>query len=152
MKQPYFSRVKQLFFRIFKLRRWSDWDRVTSVYHHLLRMAKTLFVPQWQSAPPPEPFETVLQRLQLTETALKAKQQGLWRAVCMMLGVMSLCLLYSFYQCYQRHWIAAGLSSIIMCIAMAMAFRYHFWFFQIQQRRLGCSLRDWLWMGILRRR
>jgi len=25
----------------------------------------------------------------------------------------------------------------------SQAFRYHFWYFQIQQRKLGCTLEDW---------
>jgi intracellular multiplication protein IcmV len=42
---------------------------------------------------------------------------------------------------------------MVMClmvslVAFANAFRAHFWYFQTKQRKLGCTIQEWLNAGV----
>jgi intracellular multiplication protein IcmV len=58
---------------------------------------------------------------------------------------------YMTYEIYFGYFLGALLSLVVAFLALALAFRYHFWFFQIKQRRLGCSVSEWFNQTVWRR-
>jgi intracellular multiplication protein IcmV len=52
------------------------------------------------------------------------------------------------YQLFYGSYQAAIVSFIILWIALVLAFRYHFWYFQIKNRKLGCTVYEW-YRGLL---
>lgn len=43
----------------------------------------------------------------------------------------------------RAQWMGVFGSFIFMCVMLSLAFRYHFWLFQLKQQRLGCSIAEW---------
>ena len=41
------------------------------------------------------------------------------------------------------------LQAIDTLIALVLAFRYHFWYFQMKQHKLGCTFNEWYRQGLL---
>ena len=66
-----------------------------------------------------------------------------------MVSLAMMLFLYFLYNLFYGRYAAVLLSSIVMLLALVIAFRYHFWYFQIQQRKLGCTLSDWFWQGLM---
>jgi intracellular multiplication protein IcmV len=91
----------------------------------------------------PETFEEAVARLQLTDDELvKRRSQYLQLAVfCGFLGL--LVLGYSVYLFLLLDIAPAILSFLLALLVFIYAFRFHFWFFQIKHRKLGCTLREW---------
>ena len=111
------------------------------------RALTLLFIPQ--SPTQTETFKAAVKRLGLSEQDLVIKQQGLMRLVVLML-VLALGLLgYTVYQGIYGSILGVVVSLVLTLIALVMAFRYHFWWFQIKHRKLGCSLREWFHRGVL---
>jgi len=143
------SRVISLFNRIFKIRYWSDSDRVKGFFHYICEMFKRLFVVRPKQEK--ESFEVVKTRLNLTDEALLKKQRALFRLSLLMVVFAVLMLCSTVYQCFHGTVTAIFLSLVVSLLAGTFAFRYHFWYFQIRQKKLGCSLGEWFYQGLLGR-
>jgi intracellular multiplication protein IcmV len=89
-------------------------------------------------------FEEVVTKFALDEPSLQAKSKGLLRLSYTILAVTGFIFLYCIYQAVYGSWIGVMVAAVQVGIAAVLTFRYHFWAFQIQQRKLGCSFKDWL--------
>ncbi|NCT57070.1 MAG: type IV secretion protein IcmV [Legionella sp.] len=144
------SRMTSLFNRIFKFKYWSDAERVKSFFDYIKSLFQRLFTVQTQEAK--ESFKKVQSRLHLTDEALLAQQRSLFRLSMLMCMFGLFMLGYTVYQVFNGYFFAIILSFIVSLLAFAFAFRYHFWYFQISQKKLGCSIRRWFNQGLLRRK
>ncbi|WP_133127530.1 type IVB secretion system protein IcmV [Legionella nagasakiensis] len=147
MKKKSGSRIGKIVRSIFNVRGWADWDRVKGWTSYILLGIKRLFVPQHRDSR--VPFEVIQAQFNLTNSQLLAKQKALFRLCLLMILFAVLLLSYSIYLLVLGHILAFALSLIVTLIALVLAFRYHFWYFQIRERKLGCSLREWLRQGIM---
>ena len=97
-------------------------------------------------------FQAVLKQYNISEATLKRRQRGFLHLT--ILSALSLVLMLSYVTylliagSYRGAMVGTGVSGLLL----SMTFRYHFWYFQIQQRRLGCSFNEWFQQGILGRK
>lgn len=147
MKKKSESRISRVFKRVINIRSWMDWDRLKTSTSYLGTAIKKLFIPQ--EAEEKESFKEAVKNLNLSEVDLQNKQKSLFRLSMLMLGVAFVLLIYTGYQLYYIQLKAVLVSLIITLIALALAFRYHFWYFQIKKHKLGCSFKEWYKQGLL---
>lgn len=150
MKKPSHGRVKNMLSTAFNVRKWSDFDRMKGFTLYLENGIKNLFIPRRQIAV--QSFNEALKQYNIDEKALLKKRRGLFRLSMFMCIVALVLLIYSIYLAMFGSWHAALLSLVVMMLAWALAFRYHFWFFQIKQRKLGCTFKEWFHRGFLGRK
>lgn len=147
MKKKTGSRIGRVFKNVINIRYWSDWDRVKAFTSYLANGFKRLFVPSQATAA--ESFDEVIARMNITETDLTLKQKALLRLSIVMVAVAGLVLMYVGYQLFWGSFKAAIVSFVVVLIALVLAFRYHFWYFQIKKRKLGCTYEEWYKQGLL---
>lgn len=141
------SKFRALFNRIFNVRAWIDWDRIKAGGQYIEAGAKKIFVPA--PSRPVETFDEAQHRLKLSEADLAARARVLYR-MSVMMACLAVCLfLYVFYHIVYGTWHAALLTFALTLLASAMGFRYHFWYFQIKSRKLGCTVREWYRQGLM---
>lgn len=120
---------------------WIGWDGITRHTDSLRQTAKKIFIPM-----PPETIETFEEatiRLNLTAEDIEKRSVSLRRLRCIFLGFSALIFGYA---CYELWTASVWLGCVIFAITgipLAQAFRYDFWYFQIKNRKLGCSLKEW---------
>lgn len=141
------SRVVKIISGIFNVRYWFDWPRMRSFTLYLVNGFKRLFVPQKNTRS--ESFEDATKVLNLTDESLLVKQKSLFRLSMLMVISAALILGYAGYQLYVGSIRAFLVSLIVTLIALVLAFRYHFWYFQIKERKLGCTFNEWYRQGFL---
>ena len=88
-------------------------------------------------------FDKVVAKLNLSEEELKVRAHGLLRLGYIMSFMAFVLFCYTGYLIVYGSLKAVLISSIEMIVALALAFRYHFWHFQIYRRKLGCSVKEW---------
>ncbi|WP_419419302.1 type IVB secretion system protein IcmV [Legionella sp. D16C41] len=146
------SRVGTLLKTVFNVRAWTDFDRLSVFTQYLSNGFKFLFIPQKNETSANEAsasFREAMSAMNLTEADIAARQRGLYRLSLIM------CLAAFGFFCYAiYHFIYGGfygglISLALTFVALALAFRYHFWYFQIRERKLGCSFREWYRRGLL---
>ncbi|WP_133136588.1 type IVB secretion system protein IcmV [Legionella rowbothamii] len=147
MKKQSESRIVKLISSILNVRAWFDWERVRSFTLYLSNGFKRLFVPQQNKEV--ESFEEAATKLNLNDTTLMTKQKALFRLSIVMLIAAGLILGYAGYQLFYGSFMAVLVSLIVTLIALALAFRYHFWYYQIKSRKLGCTFDEWFRQGLL---
>jgi intracellular multiplication protein IcmV len=143
-KQPGFTNKMK---RVFNVRMWSDADRLKSFALYIVETAKLFFVPKKQEIT--ESFEEARVRLNLDEHALTAREKFLFRLSLLMVFFAVAFFMYAAYEFFNGYVLNGFLTLAVMCIALVLAFRYHFWYFQIRHRKLGCTFSEWLKQGLL---
>lgn len=147
MKKKSGSRIVRVFSRIINIRRWADWDRLKAYTLYLGNAIKRLFVPETPVRT--ESFDVAMKRLKITDADLLIKQKALLRLSVVMLCAASFIFIYAGYHLFYGTFRATLVSLVVMMIALALAFRYHFWFFQIKRRQLGCTFKEWFRQGLM---
>jgi len=146
MKNQSGSRTVNVITRIFNVKQWADWDRTKASTLYLANGIKKYLVPQRAKAT--ESFATAVKRLNLSDTELLKRQHGLLRSCLIMLVFAFFMFFYSMYLLYTLKIKAFCLSFVVMMLALTFAFRYHFWYFQMKKRKLGCSFKEWYEQGL----
>ncbi|MDF1758540.1 MAG: type IVB secretion system protein IcmV [Legionellaceae bacterium] len=137
------SRAKALFQRFFDYKAWSDWDRSRSIAFYFINMVKKIFVPQKINKENIKSFATVVEEMKLTEEDLIIKQKSLKKLCVIMLVTSFIFYVYSMYQVLYGSFLGVILSVVLTFVCLTLAFRYHFWYFQISNKKLGCTLKEW---------
>ena len=91
-----------------------------------------------------ETFEEAKERLGLSEENLQTTVHNYLLYALLFVVLGTLMILYSFYLIIGHKLFWGWLLSLsIAGLFYANDFRYHFWVFQIKQRKLGCTFEEW---------
>ncbi len=145
-----FSGIRKVTSKAFNVRAWVDYDRVKESSKGLGQLIKSLFITE--RAQYSETFEQAMQRLHLTEKDIQAKQREFLVLSTIMLVITLAVVAYFIYHLASLHIFGAIVSVAAMAVSASMAFRYHFYYFQTKQRKLGCTLKEWFIQGLLGRK
>lgn len=135
--------IKDYVISLFDIRGWADWDRLRGTSNYFLRVFRRLFTIRAVKPSQIKSFEQVIEEQGLTEETLQAQAKGLKRLYISMLLLAGCFYVYGMYELLYGGFLSVVLSLVLMFVSLALAFRYHFWYFQIQSRKLGCSLSEW---------
>ena len=147
MKSKSSSKTRGFIKRVVNPLAWVDFDRVRAGQRFVVNVCSTLFIPQDRT--PTETFAAAQKRLQLTPDDVFKRKRALFRTSLLMLLMACLIFIYTLYNLLYAHFLAAGLSLIVLSIALVLAFRYHFWYFQMKKQKLGCTLCEWFRQGLM---
>lgn len=122
--------------------------------NHLLRTANdisTLSRDLFTFKRPPlreETFEEAVARFNLSETDILQRQKAFGRLAAFYLFI-AVCLgVYASYLFYKAAWLPVLMTLVLILVACSFAFKEHFWYAQMRQRRLGLTFKDWLLFAI----
>lgn len=146
MKKRPFQRVGYVVKGIFDVRKWSDYDRVKSYTKYIGDAVKKLFIPQKVNKN--VSFEEAMAAAKMTNASLNIQQKALLRLSIIMCIFAAGFFGYAIYHMFYGSLRAVIISLVVMCIALTLGFRYHFWYFQIKNRKLGCTFSDWYHQGL----
>ena len=137
----FFQRAKKTVKPFINITRWLDMETLLQNGRGIAELARKLFIPA--KATYREDFEQAVQRLDLSENDIqqRIKQFSLYARV--FFSCTLLLLGYIIYLMAVGAFMAFFASFGLMMVTLGQAFRYHFWAYQMKQRRLGCRFSDW---------
>jgi len=144
LKMGFWSGFKKSFDFIFYIRpkKWFGWDSFKSTTLKTYDSIKNIY-----TIPTPsriESFNQAVMRHQLTENQIdKIKNRFYCFSIFFMAWAIAI-MIYAFEGFWQQQLMKGVVSLSLVCFLLAQAFRYHFWYFQICQKKLGCTFTDWL--------
>jgi len=121
--------------------KWIGASYLKQTVGHTFNFAKSLFIPK--KANRSESFDESLTRLNLSEEQLKAKENEFLRLFAFHLLLAFLTFCYCVYLFYKNNWSGGCTTLCLSLYPLAVAFRFHFWLFQIKNRKLGCTIQEW---------
>ena len=136
--------------RWFNVRAWCDYDRLAQGAFSLRDTIRLLFIPRTTTKK--EDFANAIEKLQFSEEDIQVRKHAFLRLTLIMSTMTLLIFCYSLYHLYEGHIRTFVMSVILSLIAAMLTFRYHFWYFQLTKKKLGCTLNEWFLEGFLRRK
>lgn len=122
--------------------KWMSWDYIQETSSRYKYLLKDIVIPK--KATRKETFEQACERLNLTEDDLTLRKTEFTRLFYFFLLAAIGIIIYSLWMAIK---VQIGSSLIGFCLALyalSQAFRYHFWLFQVKNRKLGCTVKEWL--------
>ena len=91
-----------------------------------------------------ETFDQAMTRLNLTEEDIVDRKNQYYFYAAIFLGLAFISFIFAFILLFRERTFAGFcLGLAVTALFSSQAFRYHFWYFQIKQRRLGCTFEEW---------
>lgn len=140
------SNTRKFFSSRFDFRGWIDWDRVNNGKNYVVDIIKPFVVPSPSKSA--ESFEEVQARMKLTDDDLTLRRQALLRIATLYLLVGIFLFLYVIYLALLGSIKSSIYAFVLDILSLVMAFRYHFWYYQIKSRKLGVSIKEWFSLGV----
>jgi intracellular multiplication protein IcmV len=131
----------------FNVRAWVGWDGISEGAKTIKTLASSLFVPAESTRT--ESFEDALARLQLTDDDILKQSKNFKRLFILFFIATIGLFVYAFTMLMTHAYVASLASFGLTALLFAQTFRYHFWWFQMKHRRLGCSFKEWFQQGVL---
>lgn len=125
----------------FRLDKWMSIEYIQETFDRTRMILSGIMTPKKSNKE--ETFEEALDRLGLSEEDLEQRRREFVR-LTISFGVIGVIVLgYGFYMLIQGHpWITL-ITAFLSIYAFSQAFHFHFWLFQIKNRKLGCSVMEW---------
>lgn len=123
---------------------WVGYKYLKNIANSIYAYVKSMLKGAHSKAVKKETFMQAVERLQLTEEDLQKKSRHFTHQIYFFLLLATCCLVYSFYLFFQAAIFAAIFSLFIVVFLLLKAYIAHFWRFQIKQRKLGCTFKEWL--------
>lgn len=138
----FFSGIKKIIKPLVDVPKWVGYRQLVKTHRSLFSFAKKFFIPEQASTQ--ESFQAALGRLKLNEADLAQRMKEFARLMWIWILLFLISIAYSIHLLLEN-----SLRGFFPCLGVSVIiltqiFRYHFWIFQIKQRRLGCGFRDWL--------
>jgi intracellular multiplication protein IcmV len=123
-------------------KKWFSWDLFKTSSLETYKIVKEAYhIPKTQRV---ESFNQAVARYQLTEEQVAVIKNRFYLFSVFFLICSLGIFIYAIEGLLNQH-IMQGITSLCLVIFLgAKAFRYHFWYFQICQKKLGCTLTDWV--------
>lgn len=122
--------------------RWLDLASLGNTATYVWKQVKYLF--SAKTLERPETFEEAVTRLDLAPEALAQQSQAFKFLAVFFLSSGIALLIYAIFTLLIGNWMGACISFALALYAASLAFRFHFWYFQITQKKLGCNIREWI--------
>lgn len=122
--------------------RWMSWDYLSDTTSKIKSSVLDLATPQ--KAKFSESFEEAMIRLELTEKDLINRKKEFTRLFYLFTLIGLFIIGYAVYMAYLGHFGACLISFGLAGFSFTQAFKWHFWLFQLRNRKLGCSVKEWL--------
>ena len=123
------------------VRRWVSYDFLKSSGQDVYRVGRQVF--KAPTIEKPETFNEAMSRLKLSEDDLKARYDSCRNTFVVFLVFASMLALYTLYLLFHGVVMGAILALALTVLIGLHAFKYHFWMFQIKNKKLGCSFTEW---------
>lgn len=138
-----FKRTKKFFNkRVENVKRGMGVPIMTNFFYVIRDIIKGFFaIPE---AGEKENFQEAVERYGLSEKDLKNRCTAFTRQAYLFIFFATIVLLYAIYLVYRSFVISGFVTFTMAVMLMILGLRSHFWAFQIEHRKIGCTWREWL--------
>lgn len=124
------------------VRRWASSDTVKEESKVLKDMVVDTFAQQESQGK--TSFEEAMKKYNLSEADIEKKKMDNLTVSVFVLALAIGMFAYAIYMIVVLESIQGFVASLGVCsVLLAIAFRFHFWYYQFSRRKLGCTFKEW---------
>lgn len=135
--------VKKGLFSGLNVKRWAGVDQIKQNGVIIGRLFTNVFCYRTNKNSVKESFEECMRRFNMTEEDLQKRMKASVKIVTFCLIGAILIFIYMIYLITLHQLLSGFVCLTLTFLLLAYAFREHFNLYQMKQRRLGCSVREW---------
>jgi intracellular multiplication protein IcmV len=124
-------------------RAWLGYDTVKQQTQLVWSIVKQFFGAADTAPVKPETFEEAQARLSLTDDEIKIAGDNYFFITLIFLGVAFVVFGFSLYLVFTGSFFGFLIGIALSAFLVGQAFRNHFLYFQIKNRKLGCTYEEW---------
>lgn len=128
-------------------KQWMGFSNLKQSTNAIYEMYRDLKPKQTTSKTDPQgqhqSFEELMVQNGITEQELNRRMRNSFRAFIVYLLCLMVVTIYSLFLLLGKHYETALFSGVLVLVFLSFTFREHFNYFQMKERRLGCSFKDW---------
>jgi len=146
------GRAKRLVKSFFDVQSWLHLGELKNQWAYLKTLWQSLFTlpaERIDNADTRKNFQIALELNNLQEVDIARRVAEFRRLVAIFVVAGMGVWAYAIHLFVNHAFLSGILCLCIGAVMFAQGFRYHFWLFQIHERRLGCTFKDWLNRGFL---
>lgn len=125
----------------FRVDRWVDLSYLKKSSAYYVEESKRLFTAQQPQQE--EEFEEAVLRLALSPEDLSQQSKRYAYMAVLFIAIGALIFSYALLLVFLKNWMGSIICFALTLYALTLAFRSHFWHFQMSQKKLGCSVSEW---------
>lgn len=141
------SATNNLIKAFFNPRAWSSYDMMVDIWQYLVDSVTRFFLPKPRESY--QKLEDVMIKFSLSEKDIQLRRRVFFRMSILLFVLAMLIFTYTVYHLLYQKYLAVIVGFVVTLLAMAFAFRYHFWYFQLKKGKLGCTFKEWFRQGLL---
>ncbi|MFT3742019.1 MAG: type IVB secretion system protein IcmV [Gammaproteobacteria bacterium] len=132
-------------FRNFKAntKRMLGWDQLKGSASNTYTSVREIWSRKKSAPSRKETFTEAVARLKLTEQDLIERRKSFFKTSLLFLGIAIALFVYTISLVFSKLILGSFIGLILVIMALALAYRDHFWYTQMKHRRLGLSFKDW---------
>lgn len=134
----------------FNISWWLDYPRLKGHAQGIAEWVKFNFTSQTPKRR--ESFQNATKRFDLSNEDLENQRKVFLSLAILLASIAIGVIAYGVRLLIDRHFFSGALCFSISLVALTYAFKYHFWAFQIKQQKLGCTFKEWFYIGLLGRK
>lgn len=85
----------------------------------------------------------MLPSMGVSEKKIQSAKRAFYVLTWLFLLGSGLILIYFLYLLIMSYWLTALICFLVLIAFLANAVKFHFWYYQINQRKLGCTMSEW---------
>lgn len=123
---------------------WSGWDVVKNNAGVVASLAEDLKAPKNNTAPLQVTFEEAMKKYGLTEADVKKNMKYHFLTAWLCFGLSVAAFLWTFHLLWKGMFLSGLVSLSLSALMASYGFREHFFYFEMKQRKLNCTVSEWL--------
>ncbi len=121
--------------------KWMSLDHIEETFDRTKFILKDMLKPK--KAQRHETFEQAMERLALDEEDVEQRKREFAKLTIAFMCIGLFILFYGAFMLYKGHaWITL-ITAFLSIYSFSQAFHFHFWLFQLKNKKLGCSFSEW---------
>ena len=141
------SQTGKLLRSIFNPRVWMDYDQVRDSTKYLKDGIENIYTLK-EKVRGDQSFEEAIREQGIDPDHIELQKKSLLRISLFMVVISIGVFIYAALHLVNKNFHASAASFVIFLVVLSMAFRYHFWYYQLKAKRLGCTVREWFICGV----
>lgn len=137
-------RVRGFFSSMYDVKGWLGYESIKAgaalSVNNVKKMMDTSAIRAKQES---EDFDTARERLNLSDAEIQERETGYFRNFVVFLITGTIMAMYSVYRFFTLQWYSGWIALMITISLFAFSLISNFWYFQIKNRKLGCTLKEW---------
>jgi len=136
--------IRKFFKSFVNVKAWVSYDEIKSNTKNTWSLFQRLIYRGPKEGVRQETYEEAVIRLGLTPEQLLSRKRNFLYSALLYEAFAVAFFIYFIYLLVNLKIIASCLTLILVVLMSVVAYREHFWYMQMQKKKLGCNFKDWV--------